>query len=123
VQKKEPISKDAVAYLRKLGVIEGRIPNVYISAAVAEGKDEKAQYIKNKAFDDAHYRQLIIDYLKQFGKASRADIRSLLFDKHSDVLSTNQKEHKVKNILYSMSKKGVIMLDSKNNRTSNWILK
>ena len=123
VQKREPISKDAVAYLRKLGVIEGRIPNVYISAAVAEGKDEKAQYIKNKAFDDAHYRQLIIDYLKQFGKASRADIKSLLFDKLSDVLTSDQKEHKIKNILYSMSKKDIIMPDSKNNRTSNWILK
>ena len=42
-----------------------------------------------KAFDDAHYRQLIIDHLKQFGKASRANIKSLLFD----VLTSDQKEH------------------------------
>jgi len=64
VQKKEPISKEAVAYLRKLSVIEGKLPNIYISATIVKGRDEKAQYIKNKGFDDAHYRRLIIDYLK-----------------------------------------------------------
>jgi len=109
--------------IRKLGVIEGRLPNVYISAAIAEGKDEKAQYIKNKGLDDAFYRQLIIDYIKQFGKASKADIKKLLFDKLPDVLSVEQKESKIKNILTSMRKKDIIQSDTDNPRTSNWILK
>ncbi|MCL2427526.1 MAG: putative DNA binding domain-containing protein [Oscillospiraceae bacterium] len=122
IQKREPITKEAVTYLRKLGVIEGRLPNVYISAIVAEGKDEKAQYIKNKGLDEAYYRQLIIDYITQFGKASRADIRKLLFSKLPDVLSNEQKENKIKNILKVMSKNGVIQRDSDNLRTSNWII-
>ena len=123
VQKREPISKDAVAYLRRLGVIEGRLPNVYISAAVVEGKDEKAQYIKNKGLDDAFYRQLIIDYIKKFGKASKADIRKLLIDKLPDVLSNEQKEGRIKYMLASMKKKGLLKCDSENPRTSNWVLK
>lgn len=42
-------------YLRKLKVIEGKTPNIYISAKVAESIDDKAQYIKNKGFDDEAY--------------------------------------------------------------------
>ena len=123
VQKKEPIPKEAVAYLRKLGVIEGKLPNIYISAAVAEGRDEKAQYIKNKGFNDDYYRNMIVDYLKQYGKASKADIMSLLIDKLPSELSAEQKENKIKYLLTSMSKKEIIERDSENHRTSNWILK
>ena len=123
VQKRESISKEAVAYLRKLGIIEGRLPNVYISATVAEGKDEKAQYIKNKGLDETFYRQLVIDYIKQFGKASKSDIRKLLIDKLPDVLNKDQKEGRIKYILASMKKNGIIQRDSDNHRTSNWILK
>ena len=123
VQKKAPISKEAIAYLRKLGVIEGRLPNIFISAAVSEGSDEKAQYIKNRGFDDAYYRKLITDYLKQYNKASRSDIRSLLADKLPAILSVDQKESRLKYILTSMSKNGIIKRDSDNHRTSNWVLK
>ena len=42
-QKHEQISKDAVKYLRKLGVIEGKMPNIFVSVSVAETIDEKAQ--------------------------------------------------------------------------------
>ena len=123
VQKKDPISKEATAYLRKIGVIEGKLPNIYIAASVAGSIDEKAQYIKNKGFNDDYYRNLIIVYLKQFGKASKKDIRSLLIDKLPDVLSKEQKENKVRNILNSMSREEIIETDSPNRRRANWVLK
>lgn len=122
VQKHKQISKEAVQHLRKLGVIEGKLPNCYISARVAESIDEKAQYIKNKGFDDEYYRDMIIDFIKKFGKANKNDVRNLLFDKLSNVLSHEQKENKIRNILYTMKKQGVIDKDSTNQRTSNWIL-
>lgn len=122
VQKHEQISKEAVQYLRKLGVIEGKVPGIYISARVAQSIDEKAQYIKNKGFDDDYYRKLIVDYLTKFGKASRKEIRNLLNDKLPDILSSVQKENKIKNILYSLKNSGVIVRDSDNNQKSNWIL-
>jgi ATP-dependent DNA helicase RecG len=49
-------------------LVEGKLPNLIISATVAESLDQKAQYIKNKGFDDAYYKQLIIDYLKKWEK-------------------------------------------------------
>lgn len=45
-----------------------------------------------------YYRQMILDYIKQFGKTSRADVRGLVFDKLSDVMSIKQKEIKIRNI-------------------------
>jgi ATP-dependent DNA helicase RecG len=44
--------------LRALGVVEGKAPYIYISAHVVEIIDEKAQYIKNKGFDDDFYKQI-----------------------------------------------------------------
>lgn len=75
VQKNEPITKDELKELRKLGVVEGKLPNIYILATVVEIVGEKAQYIKSKAFEEKYYRELIIEYLKQFYKASREDVR------------------------------------------------
>lgn len=122
VQKHKPIDKDAVKHLRKLGVIEGKMPNIYVSARIAESMDKKAQYVKNKAFDEEYYRNLIVKYLKQFEKASRNDIRQLLISKLPDVLDEKQKENKIRNILYSMRKKGIIERDGTNQVTSKWQL-
>lgn len=122
VQKHKVINKDATKYLRKLGVVEGKYPNLYISAKIAESIDEKAQYVKNKAFDDKYYRNLIVEYLNNFGKATKDDIRQLLIDKLPDVLDENQKENKIRNLLYSMRVNGIIERDGNNNKTSKWQL-
>jgi ATP-dependent DNA helicase RecG len=69
---------------------------------------DKARYIRNRAFDDAHYKQVIVQYLKRYSNASRRDIDTLLLDKLSDVLSENQKRVKVKNLLAAMSRDGLV---------------
>ena len=73
------LSKEAVKYLRKNHLVEGRVSTLYLSAEVAQSIQEEAQYIKNKAFDDQYYKDMIIDYLKKFDKAQRSDIRKLLW--------------------------------------------
>lgn len=92
VQKGKHINNDAVKYLRRLKVIEGRQPNIYVSYKIAKIIDQKADYIKHKAFNDSYYQELIIQYLKDFEEASRDDIRKLLYEKLSDVLNDEQKE-------------------------------
>jgi ATP-dependent DNA helicase RecG len=123
VQKHKQITKEAVQYLRKLGVVEGKLPNIYISASVAKVIDEKAQYIKNKGFDDAFYEKLIVEYLTKWGKAAKKDLVDLLFDKLPNVLDSTQKKYKIGNILQKMRKDGVLDTDNTNQRLSNWILK
>jgi ATP-dependent DNA helicase RecG len=119
VQKRVPLSKEQLKRLRAIGVVEGKAPYVYVSAHVAEIIDEKARYIKNKGFDDDFYKQMIIEYLTQFGNGKKKDFMGLLL---SDTLSDKQKEYKVKNLLKSLRGDGVICLDSDNPRTASWVL-
>lgn len=122
VQKHKPISREAVKYLRKLGVVEGKMPNIYISAKIAECMDEKGQYIRNKGFNEEAYQKWIISYLETYKKAKKQDIIQLLAEKLPDTLSEAQKEAKIKNILQKMKQNGIITTDSSNKRLANWIL-
>lgn len=122
VQKGERISREEANALRKLGLVEGKLPNLIISATVAESLDQKAQYIKNKGFDDAYYKQLIIDYLKKWEKGKKADFDKLLLDKLPDSMTEKQKKDKVRNLLAALRTTGEIKTDSPNHQISNWIL-
>lgn len=123
VQKHISIEKDAVKYLRKLGIIEGKLPNIYISAKVAETLGEKEQYVKNKGFDEDAYRKWIISYLETYKLGKKQDFIQLLKDKLPDNLDDKQKESRVRNLLKKMKKDGIITTDSDNKRLANWILK
>lgn len=117
------LSKEALSFLRKHKLVEGRANSLYLSAEVAQTMDEEAQYIKNKGFDDQYYRDMIIDYLEKFGKAQKKDFRKLLWDKFPEVLTDRQKERKILTLLTYLKKKGKIETDSTNQQTCNWVLK
>lgn len=108
VQKGRPLSTDEVRELRDLGLIEGRAPRYFISAKVAEVTGQKARYIHNRGLDEGYYRQLVLDYLAQYGSATRSDLDALLLSKLPDVLSADQKAHKVKNLLQAMRRMGLV---------------
>ena len=117
------LSKQALSFLRKHKLVEGRVNSLYLSAEVAQTMDEEAQYIKNKGFDDQYYRDMIIDYLEKFGKAQKKDFRKLLWDKFPEVLTDRQKDRKILTLLTYLKKKGRIETDSTNQQTCNWVLK
>lgn len=123
VQKKKHIDNSAVKYLRKLGVIEGKQPNIYISAGIAKTLNEKEKYVKNKAFDNEYYEKLIYQYLEVYSIATREDIRKLLEDKLSDTLTAEQKNNRVKNLLQSMKNRGIIETKEFKGRKTIWSLK
>lgn len=108
VQKQKSLSDGQVRHLKAQGLIEGRKPNCHISAQVARHSDDKAQYILNRGFDDDHYKCLICQLIEKFGSAKRADIDKLLVDKLPEVLDIQQKANKIKNLLQSLKKQGVI---------------
>ncbi len=105
VQKKQPITADAAKLLKKEKLIEGRKPNYFVAASVAEITNDKATYIRNRAFDKDYYKDMVIKFIKKYSMASREDIDSLILDKISDTLSQKQKRTKIRNLLYEMSKK------------------
>ncbi len=108
VQKKLPIPDDAIRRLRKAKLIEGRKPNLHVAANVAAATASKAEYIRTRAQDDAHYIKLITDYLTNFNGASRKDIDKLIKDKLSDALTDKQKSIKVSSLLRKMRDSEVI---------------
>jgi ATP-dependent DNA helicase RecG len=117
IQKNLPVTKKAIIMLRSEKLIEGRKPNYYIAAKVATTIDDKAAYIRNRAFDDAHYKEMIISYLKKFKKGNRQEIENLIIPKLSEVLKEKQKKDKVKNLLQAMRKDGIIRLKER-----DWVL-
>lgn len=108
VQKKLPIPDEAIARLRHSKLIEGRKPNFHVSAIVAAVTDHKAEYIRTRVQSDAHYGKLILDYLEQYGSASRKDIDQLLWQILSEVLDDTQKRHKIANLLSNLRRSGRI---------------
>lgn len=123
IQKGLPVEKEDVDRLRGQKLVEGRLTSLYLSASAAKSIDESTTYIKNKGFDDKYYKDLIVEYLKQYKKAKKKDIRELLWDKLPDVLSDIQKENKIRNMLTALRKQGIIDTDSENQQKSSWILK
>jgi ATP-dependent DNA helicase RecG len=83
---------------------------VYISASIAEATGEEESYINMKGFNDNYYSDLIINYLKEFKKAKRINIRILLDRKLPEILDDNQKDNKIKNLLQKMKKEKRIKL-------------
>ena len=121
VQKHEKIEKDIAARLRKLHLVEGRYPKLFLSAYTAKTVDDKelkTEYIRNKSFNDLHFKDMIIQYLRSFGGATRAELNTLLQSKLSDVLTEEQKIRKIGNMLSALKKQGVIKLTEK----KKWVL-
>ena len=98
------------------------MPNLYLSAAVAQSISDEAQYIRNKGFNDQYYRDMIVEYIRKYGRAHRKEINTLLWDKLPDVLTDDQKRAKITTLLTSLRKKEIIKTDSKNQQLAHWIL-
>lgn len=111
VQKKRVLDDEIFRRLKGRKLIEGRRPNVFVSAKIAAVTEQKAAYIKNRAFDKSHYKDMVEAYLRQFGQATRVDLNRLLLDKLSDALDDKQKRHFITNLLQEMKREKVIQVD------------
>jgi len=121
VQKRKNLTEDEIKTLKSFGLIEGRKPNYIISAQVTASVSSeklKADYIKHRGFDDEHYKKLIIEYLRKFGKSPRKNLEKLLWEKLPDILTETQKKNKVGNLLSALRIDGKIQ----NSGYSEWTL-
>ncbi len=116
VQKKRAVDEESFKRLKARKLIEGRRPNLFVSAKIAAVTGDKAAYIRNRAFDKQHYKNMVLAYLKKFGEATRGDLDELLIGKLSDALEPNQKTRFVGNLLQEMKNEGQIVPDG----TSRW---
>lgn len=122
VQKHQPITDDAAAMLRKGGLIGGRKPNYYAAAQVAKSTGNKSDYIRNRAFDDNYYKDMILAYIAEYGSATRGEVNRLILDKLSSVLDETKKNNKIRNLLYTMSKRDKTIEKTSNKHKEGWVL-
>jgi ATP-dependent DNA helicase RecG len=108
VQKHRSITRDQHRRLKKQGVVEGRYPNIYVSAKIAAATDERAKHIRNRGLDRQYYKGLIRELIYQHGPVNRNEIDRLLLDKLPEILTTEQKTVLIHNLLTNLRKSGVI---------------
>ena len=65
---------------------------------------------------------MIIHFIKKLKRTDRESINKLMFDIFDRSLSEKQKQDKVKNILYKLSKDGLIKNISSSRKKSIWTL-
>jgi ATP-dependent DNA helicase RecG len=121
VQKHLPIDDAAARALRRRELIEGRRPNLSVSAKVAAATGRQRDYTRTRLQDDEHYRKLLTDYLRQWQQASTRDLRDLIYPLLSPTLDDVQKEHKVHNLMTGLRRDGLIVNDG-SRRYPRWRL-
>lgn len=112
VQKRKEINEIEFKYLKKTNYIEGRRPNIYLSYNIIETTNDEnlqAEYLANRSFDDSHFKEMIIECLKKWGKSKRDKIDNLIIPKLSTALSDEKKKNKVTNYLSALRIEGKIV--------------
>lgn len=120
VQKNLPITDAEIKELKKFGLIEGRKPNLHVSAKIAEATQDKSNYIKLRGFKDEHYKKLILEYLDKYKQATKSDIDNLILDILPEILDKQKKANKVKNLIYAMSKRDKTIVNQGTTRYPKW---
>ena len=112
VQKKKEITESEFKHLKKCKYIEGRKPNIYLSHDIVvsvNNEELKREYLENRSFDDPHFKEMILEYLRKWGKCKRDKIDNLIIPKLSTALSEEKKKNKVTNYLSALRMEGKII--------------
>lgn len=99
IQKGRKVNREMAIKLRKMGLIEGRFPHLFIASRLAAKTDRVEEYLESKGYDDSFYMQKVLEFICVQGGASREDVDNLLLKHLSSVLTEEQKKRKIGNIL------------------------
>lgn len=113
VQKGKPISDDEFKCLKSKKLIEGRRPNLTVSATIAAATDSVVDYLKKRGIDKDYGQKMVVDLLAKQGQATRQDIDKLLLVKLSDALDDDQKRNFIKNLLQEMRRNQNVDVEGK----------
>lgn len=103
VQKGLPISKEEATRLRKLELVEGRYPRIFVSGKIAAMTGGQAAHIRKKGFDNDYYRDLLEKLIREHGPVSPAVIQELFMDKLPESMTPQQKRDKIRNLTYELA--------------------
>ena len=107
IQKKEIISKEDFAILKKAELVEGRYPNIFVSYKVANIVGQQTDYVRNKGLSNDVCKQIIINALETMEKASVSELKEILAGALPAFLDEKQQSKKVSNILQAMKRDNI----------------
>ena len=123
VQKGKAISEEEFKSLKARKLIEGRRPNLFVSAEVAAATETMVDYLKKRGIDKNYCQKMVVDLLKKQGQASRQDFHKLLLGKLSDALDDVQKKNVITNLLQEMRREAIIQpVEGKRGKGAKWEL-
>ena len=108
VQLKKPLSDTEIRRLRNKKLVEGKKPNLIIAKDIAQKTGQSVSYSKSKGLNDKVCEELLLTSLRDHTVLSKEDIRELLWNALPAVLSDNQKQNKIKNLLARMKREDKI---------------
>ena len=123
VQKRAKISNAEFKALKAAMLVEGRRPNVYVSATVAAVAGKHADYVLVAGFDDPYYKDLVLKLIDKFDTATPLQIQAALTNKLPDALDAEQKRNKVRNLVQELARDGVIVNVGKHGPGARWARK
>ena len=118
LQKKRALSEEAIRLLKKNGLVEGRGKNIFISKYVALATSQEMEHSQAKGLSNTNYRNIIVDYLKDYGELSKSQIFAMLQQHLPTNLDERQKKSKIENLLSSLRLAGRIRY----NASKKWVL-
>ena len=109
VQKGRRVTRAEHQALKAARLIEGRYPNIFLSAAMARATGDSARHIRQRGFDKRYYIDLILELVQVHGPVGRGDLDDLLLSKLPDHMSAEQKRDKVRNLVQELRRDGLIL--------------
>lgn len=103
VQKGVSLPKEEATRLKKLGLVEGRYPRIFVSGKIAATTGGQAAHILKKGFDNDYYRDLLLKLIREHGPVEPSVINELILDKLPDSMTPEQKLKKIRNLTTDLS--------------------
>jgi len=104
VQKSIGIDKNLYKRLKEIGAVEGRYPKIFISASVAKAIGEEAKHMRNRSLGTKYDMDTILEMVRQHGPVSRKSIDELLMTRLPDLMTPDQKKHRIHYYLLQLSR-------------------
>ena len=115
VQKKHELTDDAISLLRRERLIEGRKPNIFVSANLAKLTGKQVLYTKRKPFEKQKLKDWVLKFLDEHQQANRKQIDELLWNLLPEDWATTRKKNKIANLPTEMKREGLISNKGKAN--------
>ncbi len=123
VQKGKPLTEDEFKSLKAKKLVEGRRPNLFVSAEIAAATETLVDYLKKRGIDKDYGQKMVVELLEKQGQASRQDFDKLLLGKLSDALDDDQKRNFITNLLQEMRRDAIIQpVEGKRGKGAKWEL-